>query len=147
MKPVSCFAFQLFLFERFAVGSLQGTPHRASSCRDTESESYECQRVTRVELLVQPPSGEKTDQDAQREFETDSRVGSDAFPAIVHRYCKKRGAQVARNGDRGQCGDGYVRMRARSRATIFVTATRRREIEPVRGSAAPEFVAANPHQS
>ena len=88
MKPGSVFTILLFLFERFAVGLLESSPHRASSRRDSESESCERQPRTRVKLLVQPATSEETDQNAQREFEADSRVGSKAFPAIVHRYCK-----------------------------------------------------------
>jgi len=88
MKPGSVFAILLFLLERFAVGFLESAPHRARSRCDSESESCECKPGTRVELLIQPAASEETDQNAQREFEADSRVGSNAFPAIVHRYCK-----------------------------------------------------------
>lgn len=90
MKFVSGFSVFALLVFGFPVRSLEGSLQRAYTCGESEAKPDYRQPVLRVELSIQPSTAEEAEENAEREVESDRGVATDPFPAVIHRYCKKR---------------------------------------------------------
>jgi hypothetical protein len=84
MEPLARFPLFLFLSLCFAIGPLHSAPDGAVASSDAETQADQSQPTVCSELVVEPPTHEEPEQDAQHKLEADGPVATDTFPVLLH---------------------------------------------------------------